>query len=369
MRRMQAMLRPLPVAASLLMSCGAQAHEIGTTQVHLILHRDYTWSASITTAPQSLVNKLEAETGLARSGDLDADALRAKFDQLSEPLSRHVEVRIDGVVSPASISISRLEMPSDVTLPSFVVLRASGSVPANAQAVTWRYGLVYSTYAVVFADEDGGSPSTQWLDGDAASRPFPISANVKAPTRLEIMGQYLRLGFTHIIPEGLDHILFVLGIFLLTTKLRPILVQVTAFTIAHSVTLGLTMYDVVSLPSRVVEPLIALSVAYVAIENIATSKLTPWRPAVVFGFGLLHGMGFAGALTELKLPREEIIPALISFNVGIELAQLTVIAAAFFAVALWYRDKPWYRARFVVPASAVIAATGLFWTVQRIVEL
>ena len=158
-----------------------------------------------------------------------------------------------------------------------------------------------------------------------------------------------------------------LGIFLLTTKLKPILVQVTAFTIAHSVTLGLTMYGIVSLPSRVVEPLIALSVAYVAIENIMTSKLTPWRPAVVFGFGLLHGMGFAGVLTELHLPRAEIIPALISFNVGIELAQLTVIAAAFFAVAVWYRDKWWYRARFVMPASALIAATGLFWTVQRII--
>ena len=96
------------------------------------------------------------------------------------------------------------------------------------------------------------------------------------------------------VPQGLDHILFVLGIFLLTPRLKPILVQVPAFTVAHSVTLGLTMYGIISLPSRVVEPLIALSVAYVAIEISATSKLTPWRPAVVFGFGLLHGMGFAG---------------------------------------------------------------------------
>jgi hydrogenase/urease accessory protein HupE len=368
MRRMQAALKRLLIAASLLTACAAQAHEIGTTNVRFTLHRDRTWSASITTAPQSLVNKLEAETGLARSSDLTADALRAKLIEVGEPLAKHVQVRFDGAASPASISISQLEVPLDVTLPAFVVLLARGAMPVDAQAVTWHYGLVYSAYAVVFADEDGGSSLTQWLDGDATSRPFPISANVKPPTRLEIVGQYLRLGFTHIVPEGLDHILFVLGIFLLTTRLRPILVQVTAFTIAHSVTLGLTMYDIVSLPSRVVEPLIALSVAYVGIENIVTSKLTPWRPAVVFGFGLLHGMGFAGALTGLKLPREEIIPALISFNVGIELAQLTVIATAFFAVAFRYRDKPWYRPRFVIPASMAIAATGLFWTVQRIVE-
>jgi len=169
------------------------------------------------------------------------------------------------------------------------------------------------------------------------------------------------------VPEGLDHILFVLGIFLLTTQLRPVLVQVTSFTIAHSVTLGLTMYGVVSLTPRIVEPLIALSIAYVAIENMVTARLTPWRPAVVFGFGLLHGMGFAGALKELNLARSEFLPALVSFNVGIELAQLTVIATAFIAVALWHRDKPWYRPRFVLPASAAIAATGLFWTVQRIV--
>jgi hypothetical protein len=138
--------------------------------------------------------------------------------------------------------------------------------------------------------------------------------------------------------------------------------QVTAFTIAHSLTLGLTMYGIVSLPSRIVEPLIALSIAYVAIENI----LTPWRPAVVFCFGLLHGMGFASALAELRLPREEIIPALISFNLGIEFAQLTVLAVAFLAIAVWIRDKWWYRPRFVVPASALIAAIGLFWTVQRV---
>jgi len=170
------------------------------------------------------------------------------------------------------------------------------------------------------------------------------------------------------VPEGLDHILFVLGIFLLTSKMKPVLVQVTAFTVAHSVTLGLTMYGVLSMPSRIVEPLIALSIAYVAIENIVTPRLTPWRPVVVFGFGLIHGMGFAGALAELRLPRDEIVPALVSFNVGIELAQLTVIAAAYFVVAFWVGDRWWYRARIVLPACAAIAAIGLFWTVQRIFE-
>ena len=131
-------------------------------------------------------------------------------------------------------------------------------------------------------------------------------------------------------------------------------------------TLGLTMYGIVSLSPRIVEPLIALSVGYVAIENVIVGRITLWRPAVVFGFGLLHGMGFADALRELRLPEAEVLPALVSFNLGIELAQLVIIAAAFLTVAIWHRDKPWYRPRFVLPASAAIAATALFWTVQRI---
>jgi hydrogenase/urease accessory protein HupE len=360
------MVKTLLAAIAMLFVGDVQAHEIGTTQVHFTVQRDHTWSATITTGPQALANKLEAETGQPRSSNLNADTLRAEITAMATVLANHIDVRFDGAGSPVHVTVAQLELLGDAALPSFVVLRAAGPMPEHAQAVTWRYGLVFGTYAVVFADEDGGSPVTQWLDGDAMSRPFPNAANVRPPTRFEIAAQYLQLGFLHIVPEGLDHILFVLGIFLLTTKLKPILVQVTAFTIAHSVTLGLTMYGIVSLSSRVVEPLIALSVAYVAIENMMTSKLTPWRPAVVFGFGLLHGMGFAGVLTELRLPRAQIIPALISFNVGIELAQLTVIATAFFTVALWYRDKWWYRTRLVVPASAAIAATGLFWTVQRV---
>src|SRR4029079_8833730 len=178
--------------------------------------------------------------------------------------------------------------------------------------------------------------------------------------------QYLALGFTHILPRGLDHVLFVLGIFFFATRLKPVLAQVTAFTLAHSITLGLSIYGIFSLPSSIVEPLIALSIVYVAVENVLRPRLTPWRVAVVFCFGLLHGLGFAGALRELALPRSQFLLALVTFNVGVELGQLTVIALAFLLVASWARKESWYRARVVVPASVAIAAIGLFWTVQRV---
>jgi len=115
-----------------------------------------------------------------------------------------------------------------------------------------------------------------------------------------------------------------------------------------------------------VEPLIALSIAYVAIENVMTSELHAWRPFVVFGFGLLHGMGFAGVLQEIGMPRSEFLTALVAFNVGVEVGQLTVITLAFVLTGLWLRKKPWYRQRFVVPASLMIAAIGLYWTVERV---
>jgi hypothetical protein len=126
------------------------------------------------------------------------------------------------------------------------------------------------------------------------------------------------------------------------------------------------MYGIVSLPARVVEPMIALSIAYVAVENLVTSDLKPWRLALVFSFGLLHGMGFAGVLRELGLPRSQFLTALLTFNAGVEAGQLAVIAAAFVAVAYWRSDRPRYRRLVVQPASFAIALLGLYWTVQRL---
>jgi hypothetical protein len=150
----------------------------------------------------------------------------------------------------------------------------------------------------------------------------------------------------------------------LSGRARPVLWQVSAFTVAHSVTLGLTMYGIVSAPPKIVEPLIALSIAYVAIENIFLSELKSWRVALVFGFGLLHGMGFAGALKELGLPRSEFVTALLAFNMGVEAGQLAVIGAAVLLVGWHCADRAWYRGRIVVPASAMIACTAVYWTVD-----
>jgi len=186
-----------------------------------------------------------------------------------------------------------------------------------------------------------------------------------APTLGQTIGQYIVIGYQHILPKGLDHILFVCGLFLASIRFRPLLIQVTSFTVAHTVSLALAILGYVNIPGAIIEPLIALSIAGVAIENIAFNRMTPWRPIVVFGFGLLHGLGFAGVLMDIGMPQGQFIPGLISFNVGVEFGQLTVLILAW-AILHWFYHRPWYRARIQIPASALIAVVGLYWTVERI---
>ncbi len=176
---------------------------------------------------------------------------------------------------------------------------------------------------------------------------------------------YLKLGFEHIVPLGLDHILFVLSIFFLSPKLKTVIWQATAFTVAHSITLGLAMYNLITPLPAIVEPIIALSIFFVAMENLLVRELRPNRLLIIFGFGLVHGLGFAGVLSDLGLPPGSYFNALISFNVGVELGQIAVILTAYFLSARWFADKSWYRQWVVNPVSMAIALTALYWTIER----
>ena len=177
--------------------------------------------------------------------------------------------------------------------------------------------------------------------------------------------EFISIGFEHILPKGLDHILFVVALFFLSTHWKPLLWQVTAFTIAHSLTLGLAMAGVFKLSPGIVEPLIALSIAAVAIVNLFRTSVSPWRWIGVFCFGLVHGLGFAGVLGEMTLPEGRFTASLICFNVGVELGQLAVIAIAYAAV-FGVMNKPWYSRYVRSPACYLLAATGLYWTIERI---
>jgi hydrogenase/urease accessory protein HupE len=295
-------------------------------------------------------------------------ALRARFDALGGRLLDGITISFDGRRITPRVAAVEIPEVGDPGIERLTVIRLAGRIPPGSTRFSWRYAPGLGESALRLAGPDGAILRADWLAAGDQSADYRLDpALVPARSTADVFRDYTVLGFTHIVPKGLDHILFVLGIFLLSLRWRPLLLQVTAFTLAHSITLALALYGLVSVPAAVVEPLIALSIVYVAVENMLVSELRPWRVWVVFGFGLLHGLGFAGVLTELGLPERDFLPALIAFNVGVELGQLAVIGLALLLVGGWARTRPWYRARIVLPGSALIAAVGAWWTVERLV--
>ncbi len=368
-----------------------QAHELGLTRATVTFAADRTYTVEVLVDPESLLAKLEILAGRSPSAGVPVDELPARIEALGTILRERVVITFDGVpqqpaleyvpgagtppadanaavaaaATPSTSPGTATSAPGAGTAPT-ATLRFSGRVPGGARAFQINYGLVLGSYALTIKNDTGAPPVTNWVAGGQNSDAIDLTRGLVPLSRWAVAKQYLVLGFEHILPKGLDHILFVLGIFLLSPAWRPVLWQVTTFTIAHSITLGLTIYGIVSLSPSIVEPLIALSITYVAIENLFTSTLKPWRIALVFAFGLLHGMGFAGVLSELGLPRSEFFTALVTFNLGVEAGQLAVIALAFLAVGWWRRTEAGrYRRWVVVPASVLIALCGAWWTITR----
>ncbi|MBC8212227.1 MAG: HupE/UreJ family protein [Gammaproteobacteria bacterium] len=303
---------------------------------------------------------------------LPPEQLASQFEPFIAKLLDAAALRFDD--HKIELKVSRVDIPEAgyQKVPRASVLYLEGMVPRGSQTLTWYFPQQFSDNAVRVKQVDDEREKWLWSDwvwltDDQVSEPFPVDqAFVKKPLG-EVVASYIHLGFVHIVPYGLDHILFVLGIFLLTIRLRPLLAQVTMFTLAHSITLALAAYGVFELPARVVEPLIALSIAYIGIENIFSRLVKRRRLLLVFGFGLLHGLGFAGVLKEFGMPPGDYATALISFNVGVEAGQIAIVALAFLIFAGWQAHKQWYRMLVVMPVSGIISVLGLIWTYDRIV--
>jgi hypothetical protein len=382
---------------------GAAAHDLGFTRTIAVLFPDGAFRVDMQVDLDALALGVSQDTDnaelVAALEAMSPDELERTVERLRDTFLRRVRVRIDGEPLTPDIAFPDARTPraraNDTVLG--LTARLSGTLPATAGDLSLQASRAFPPLHITFVDVRerafdaerldemlqlgppvaGDQPvaevaerlgdlvtARQVLERGARSDPYPLDRPPPQPSRAEVIGQYLWLGFEHILPLGIDHILFVLGLFLLNTAWRPLLAQVTAFTAAHTLTLALSTYGVVSLSPAVVEPLIALSIAWIAFENVFTDELHWWRPAVVFGFGLLHGLGFAGVLAELGLPRSQYLSALLSFNVGVELGQLAVIALAFVALGA-LRNRSWYRTRVTVPASVIIGLVGLYWAVER----
>ncbi len=306
---------------------------------------------------------------------LNPEALAAEVTGLVATWNGLPLVAVDG--APVIMSAREVLIPEvgnvDLPRPSRLVLLAEAT-GAQVQ-VAWPKG----AGDMVLRQQGVDEPYTGYLSGGQTSPQINLGGG-DARSGWAIFAEFIPVGFDHILPKGLDHILFVLGLFFLSTAWKPLLWQITAFTAAHTVTLALGALGIVNVPGSIVEPLIALSIVYVAIENLFARDMKAWRPALVFGFGLLHGLGFASVLGDWGLPEAGVIPALLGFNIGVELGQLTVIAAM--ALLLWISvqaarraDLPAYEAaaedydvmfRAVsIPVSLVIAGIGVWWVIER----
>lgn len=357
---------------------------------------------------------------------MEPSELEARFTAFWPQMASQITILADGQpVTPelAGVTVGPLG-DIEVTRPSQLAFTAALPADTKTVQVGWAsdFGVLVLRQMGVEAPYDG------YLEAGAISDPITLAGGDQA-TGWETFTRYIPIGFDHIVPKGLDHILFVLGLFFLSSKMRPLLLQVSLFTLAHTITLASAALGYVTLPGSIVEPLIAASIVYVAVENIYMNHLSRWRPFIVFGFGLLHGLGFASVLAEFGLPEGAFVPALIGFNVGVEVGQLAVICVMFLcvwqalrvdrgeneaaqgfvvygvlaataAVLIWLNPAPlaaameapvWlfaapllaifglcaasiqlrdhvdsYRRIVAVPASAAIAFVGAYWFIERV---
>ncbi|MEJ6393214.1 HupE/UreJ family protein [Gymnodinialimonas sp. 2305UL16-5] len=367
------MLRPALLSIALLFTVlPAAAHEIRPTiadieigEAEMTMSLRTTLEALISGVDLSLVDDTNDAPEAAiydRLRAMEPAALEQAFRDAWPRISEGFLIEVDG--ERLSPEIGALQIPNigDIELPRDSLLTVTATLPEGDAGV--RVGLAPQFGTFVPRQIGGGENAYEgFLDGGSLTPELP-RGEALTEGAWPVFLRYVGAGFEHIIPLGLDHILFVLGLFFFATRFGPLLWQVTAFTVAHTITLALASTGVVSVPASIVEPLIAATIVYVGVENTLGWGNIRGRTLLVFAFGLLHGLGFASVLGDYGIASDRFAVALIGFNIGVEFGQLAVIAIAF-ALVGWFMTKEWYRKAIAIPASLVIAAIGAFWVVER----
>ena len=372
----------------LICSADLHAHLLNMTEVQVDIREP---------EAAKLIIKIDLGQSLMRPVDYwhAVSAQPAEQAQLLAPfakqLSSGINVSIDGQVYSSLLLSWQLEAlsleaihnplsPQMATLTFALDTKSVSAYEVIEVSIDNNLEVPWPTLVRVDSAENPLPVSRLLTANDRKSRPIalnPNSSHSDTSTSAGLMIAFLdwvpgiswaAIGFQHIIPAGLDHIFFVLGLFFLSTRLSTLFYQVSCFTLAHSLTLGLSMLGMVSVPASVVEPLIAASIIFIAVDNLYSHSLARWRLAVVTIFGLLHGLGFAAALSDLSVPAENFFSTLFFFNLGVELGQLTVLALAFLTVG-WFRNWTKYSERVARPATVTIAGVGTYWLVKRIALL
>jgi hydrogenase/urease accessory protein HupE len=342
----------------------AEAHQINLVTARVALAGDRTVSVELGLKGSDVDRLIGATTYDAKQDAVDPAAVETARDAILGYLDRHLAVTGGGTACAPGGAVILPDGDGILYRNSFACANAAGDIVYRSTVLTEKDPA--ARQVVLIAQ---GKSETQALL-DAGNTMVTLSA--APPSLWSTMHRYFLTGIEHIF-LGYDHIAFLIAVMLWARRLFPVVKIVTAFTVAHSLTLSLAALNVLVIPGRIVEPAIAASIVFVAVENFFSRDVDKrWR--VAFLFGLIHGLGFAGALREIGLPPDAIVPALAAFNVGVEIGQIAIVALMLPVLGLLDRltavgpEEPARAARLVYTISAVIGVLGGYWLLTRVFE-
>ncbi len=300
---------------------------------------------------------------------LEPEDLRSKFNEFAKNYLDSFELVINNKPVELELKNAEIDIVGYTKLPRKTVLTYQAQLDQWPKSLSWQYSKVYGDNAMrwrVYKEDEYTWGEWQWLRDGKKSELININ-HPPVQTFANRVKQFVAIGFDHVIPLGWDHILFIIGMALSSLVFRDLLILTATFTLAHTITLGLATADIVTISARIVEPLIAFSIAYVAIENLYGKLVLKRKSIIVFLFGLVHGLGFASMLKSFEMTSDNFLTTLISFNIGVELAQVLIVLLVFILLILLRQAKINYHRFAVVPVSVVIALMGIWWGVERII--
>ena len=343
----------------------AHAHQVKLSTARVTLGGDRTVSVEVALKGSDADRLAGTNVFDAQRDSVDPTLVAASAAPILAYVNAHVAVTgLDGKACVAGAAALVPDGDGVIYRNAFSCRNVRGDIVYRSTVLT---AIDPSARQIVLIGEGANVPQALL---DASNTTVTLSA--PAPLLLSTMQRYLVTGIEHIF-LGYDHIAFLVGVVLWARRLVPVIKIVTAFTIAHSITLSLAALNIIVLPGVVVEPAIAASIVFVAMENFFSRDIdSRWR--VTFAFGLIHGFGFAGALREFGLPANAVVPALAAFNIGVEVGQVAIVSILVSALIVLDRlmatdrAKPVRAASLVYALSLLISLLGSYWLLTRLLE-
>lgn len=298
--------------------------------------------------------------------NLSPEALRNSFKKFELQFLNDIQLSINHKVQTLHIENVKIDFIGYKKRPRKTVLTLTTQLDQRIKTLTWQYlkdsGDSALRYQVFEKNKYNWQP-WQWLrNGESSNINITHHDPVSAVQRLF---KFIAVGFNHVL-TGWDHILFIIGIALFPLLWKKLLLFISVFTLAHSLSLGLSMFGLVEISPRIIEPLIAFSITYVAIENLFPKQSIPRKSIIIFLFGLVHGLGFADMLKNFEMQIGHFSTTLIGFNIGVELAQIVIVLSvisSLFVIRLCHLD---IKKIAIIPFSILIALVGFWWGIQRL---